>query len=369
MPDIATLKIIEGQSQDSANVVLAQWKKTTYDGRNVYTDSGPYKTPFNCASACDSSGFFQVINIQPDAITPKTADSPATATATRTISGQAVIISASVININGIIQAGSSSNYSVNIGAAAYDAIYGSNGLKNRNGGADFAAAQANARNGVYYDISGSVTASASGDAKIGVRYNALTDQLILNGVAQGAGGYVYLNGKIISTSTDNTQTQGNIEIKGGAGTVTVNNTSGLQLVTPSIPASLPRAWSRSSTSSRGRRRGGFTIPRLQAASRCRGTRPTVSLRPRSIRRCLRPGPVRRASSTRRRRTCSINGSTPRRWIVYPPARSSTMAGASRPIRSPARTGPVRPTWFQARRAATIRKSPPPQAAITGREA
>ncbi|MCD9105786.1 leukotoxin LktA family filamentous adhesin [Bradyrhizobium japonicum] len=239
VPDIATLKIIEGQSQDSSNVVLAQWKKTTYDGRNVYTDSGPYKTPFNCASACDSSGFFQVINIQPDAITPKTANSPATATATRTISGQAVIISASVININGTIQAGSSSNYSVDIGAAAYDAIYGSNGLKNRNGGADFAAAQANARNGVYYDISGSVTASASGDAKIGVRYNALTDQLILNGVAQGAGGYVYLNGKIISTSTDNTQTQGNIEIKGGAGTVTVNNTSGLQLVTNTINTSV----------------------------------------------------------------------------------------------------------------------------------
>ena len=85
---------------------------------------------------------------------------------------------------------------SVNIGAAAYDAIYGSNGLKNRNGGADFAAAQANARNGVYYDISGSVTASASGDAKIGVRYNALTDQLILNGVAQGAGGCWELSGE-----------------------------------------------------------------------------------------------------------------------------------------------------------------------------
>lgn len=238
VPNVPTLKIIEGQAQDSNNVVLAQWQKTTYDGRNVYTDSGPYKTPFNCATACADSGFFQVINIQPDAITPKTADAPATATATRTISGQAVIISASVININGTIQAGSSSNYSVDIGAAAYDAIYGSNGLKNRNNGADFAAAQANARNGVYYDVSGAVTASASGDAKIGVRYNALTDQLILNGVAQGAGGYVYLNGKIISTSTDSTQIQGNIEIKGGAGTVTVNNTSGLQLVTNTINTS-----------------------------------------------------------------------------------------------------------------------------------
>ena len=27
VPDIATLKIIEGQSQDSSNVVLAQWKQ------------------------------------------------------------------------------------------------------------------------------------------------------------------------------------------------------------------------------------------------------------------------------------------------------------------------------------------------------
>ncbi len=232
VPDVATLKIIEGQSQNSNNVVVAPWEKTTYDGRNVYADSGNYKTPFNC-SGC--AAFFQVINIQPDAITPKTADTPATATATRTISGQAVIISASVININGTIQAGSSSNYSVNIGADAYAAIYGTNGLKNRNGGADFAAAQANARNGVYYDVSGSVTTSVSDDVKIGVRYNALTDQFVLNGVVQGAGGYVYLNGKIISTSTDSTQTQGNIEIKGGAGTITVNNTSGLQLVTNTI--------------------------------------------------------------------------------------------------------------------------------------
>ncbi|MCJ9733013.1 hypothetical protein [Bradyrhizobium sp. PRIMUS42] len=234
VPDVNTLKIIEGQSLTSNNVVLAQWQKTTYDGRNVYTDSGPYKTPFNCASDCDSTGFFQVINIQPDAITPKTADAPATATATRTISGQAVIISASVININGIIQAGSSSNYSVNIGADAAQQV---TNLKNNS--AAFAQAQANARNGSYVDIAGAnLTTSGTGDVKIGVRYNALTDQFVLNGVAQGAGGYVYLNGKIISTSTDNTQTQGNIEIKGGAGTVTVNNTSGLALVTNTINTS-----------------------------------------------------------------------------------------------------------------------------------
>lgn len=228
VPDVGTLATIEGQPQNSPNVVVAAWEKTTYDGRNVYADSGPYKTPFNC-SGC--AAFFQVINIQPDAITPKTAETPTTVTDTRTISAQAVIISASVININGIIQAGSSSNYSVNIGADAAQQV---TNLKNNS--AAFAQAQANARNGSYVDIAGAnLTTSGTGDVKIGVRYNALTDQFVLNGVVQGAGGYVYLNGKIISTSTDNTQTQGNIEIKGGAGTITVNNTSGLALVTNTI--------------------------------------------------------------------------------------------------------------------------------------
>ncbi|WLB51391.1 leukotoxin LktA family filamentous adhesin [Bradyrhizobium japonicum] len=226
VPSVSTLQQIEGPTTQV--ISTAPWEKHTYDGRNVYTDSDPYKTPFNC-SGC--SAFFQVINIQPDAITPKTADTPATATATRTISGQAVIISASVININGTIQSGSSSNYSVNIGA---DALQQVTNLKGNS--AAFAQAQDNARNGSYVDISGTnLTTSGTGDVKIGVKYNALTDQFILNSVVQGAGGYVYLNGKIISTSTENNVTQGNIEIKGGAGTINVNNTTGLALVTNTI--------------------------------------------------------------------------------------------------------------------------------------
>jgi len=226
VPSVSTLQQIEGPTTQV--ISTAPWETHTYDGRNVYADSGPYNTPFNC-SGCDA--FFQVINIQPDAITPKTANTPATATASQTITGQAVIISASVININGTIQSGSSSNYSVNIGA---DALQQVTNLKGNS--AAFAQAQANARNGSYVDILGNnLTTSGTGDVKIGVKYNALTDQFILNSVVQGAGGYVYLNGKIISTSTDPTQTQGNIEIKGGAGTINVNNTTGLALVTNTI--------------------------------------------------------------------------------------------------------------------------------------
>ncbi len=108
------------------------------------------------------------------------------------------------------------------------------NSLKTSNNGADFAQAQANARNGSYYDITAAATTQFSSDIKIGVKYNALTDQIMVNGVVQGSGGYVYLNGKIISTSTDGTS-QGTIAVKGGAGTITVNNTTGLQLVTNTI--------------------------------------------------------------------------------------------------------------------------------------
>ncbi|MEL4382859.1 hypothetical protein, partial [Shewanella algae] len=86
-----------------------------------------------------------------------------------------------------------------------------------------------------YYDITAAATTQVAGDLKIGVKYNALTDQIIVNGVVQGSGGYVYLNGKIISTSTENGVSQGTIAVKGGAGTITVNNTTGLQLVTNTI--------------------------------------------------------------------------------------------------------------------------------------
>jgi hypothetical protein len=239
VPNTTVLGTIEGPTVQT--ISTAPWEKTTYDGQGVYTDSGPYKTPFNCSNC---GGYFQVVNIQNDVITPRTANSNASSNWSTTttsgyqnpadhpfILGQAIIISAGVININGLIQSGTSSNYSVDIGGGALTAI---NDLKSRNGGADFAQAQTNARNGSYYDITAAAAPLVSSDIKIGVRYNALTDQILVNGVVQGSGGYVYLNGKIISTSTDGTS-QGTIAVKGGAGTITVNNSTGLQLVTNTI--------------------------------------------------------------------------------------------------------------------------------------
>ncbi|MCP3390837.1 leukotoxin LktA family filamentous adhesin [Bradyrhizobium sp. CCGB12] len=254
----ATLAAMEGPTVQT--ISTAPWERNTYTGQGVYSNTtydytttstdaqgntvttnhtATYYSPFNC-SGC--SAYFQVVNIQNDVITPRTANTNASTNWSSTtpsgyqnpanapfILGQAIIISAGVINVNGLIQSGTSSNYSVDIGGGALSAI---NSLKSDS--AAFAQAQANARNGSYYDITAAAAPLVASDIKIGVRYNALTDQILVNGVVQGSGGYVYLNGKIISTSTDGTA-QGTIAVKGGAGSITVNNSTGLQLVTNTI--------------------------------------------------------------------------------------------------------------------------------------
>lgn len=252
---VATLSAMEGPTVQT--ISTAPWERNTYTDQGVFsntthdtvvtnpdgstsTRTETYYSPFNC-SGC--SAYFQVVNIQNDVITPRTAASNSSSNWSSTtpsgyqtpanapfILGQAIIISAGVINVNGLIQSGTSSNYSVDIGSGALSAI---NDLKGNSSA--FAQAQTNARNGSYYDITAAATTQVAGDLKIGVKYNALTDQIIVNGVVQGSGGYVYLNGKIISTSTENGVSQGTIAVKGGAGTITVNNTTGLQLVTNTI--------------------------------------------------------------------------------------------------------------------------------------
>jgi hypothetical protein len=226
-----TLAQMEGPTIQS--IATAPWQKTTYDGAGVYTNSGDYQTPFNC-SGC--AAYFQVINIQPAAITPVTAGTARNAPANAPfIIGKAIILSASVLNINGTIQSGQSSNYSVNIGSNALNAI---NAIKGD--AATLAADKSAALHGSYVDLTPYLTKVNGSDVQISAKYDAANDQILLNSVVQGTGGYVYLNGKIISTSTQtdaqgNVVPQGNIIVNGGAGTITVNNTTGVQLVTNTI--------------------------------------------------------------------------------------------------------------------------------------
>ncbi|MBR1196473.1 leukotoxin LktA family filamentous adhesin [Bradyrhizobium sp. AUGA SZCCT0158] len=216
---------IEGANP--AIVSTRPWEKSTYDGQTVYGDNG---SPFHCLGC---AAFFQVINIQSAAVTPITAATTTTAAAPNAFAiGKAIILSASVLNVNGTIQSGQSSNYSVNIGTNVRNAIDSlrADTLANLS----LAQAQTNAQNGNYLDLTPYLTKVNGGDVQVGARYNVLTDQIVLNSVVQGTGGYVYLNGRIISTSTSGTS-QGNIIVNGGAGTITVNNTTGTTLVTNTI--------------------------------------------------------------------------------------------------------------------------------------
>ncbi len=86
-----------------------QAEQHTYDGQTVYGDNG---SPFHCSGCND---FFQVINIQSAAVPPVNAATTLTAAAP-IIPGKAIILSASVLNVNGTIQSGQSSNYSVSLG-------------------------------------------------------------------------------------------------------------------------------------------------------------------------------------------------------------------------------------------------------------
>ena len=68
----ATLAIMEGPTARPSPP--RRGSETTYDGQGVYShDSGDHiQTPFNC-SGCGA--YFQVVNIQTDVITPRTANS------------------------------------------------------------------------------------------------------------------------------------------------------------------------------------------------------------------------------------------------------------------------------------------------------
>ncbi|MBS0536807.1 MAG: leukotoxin LktA family filamentous adhesin [Proteobacteria bacterium] len=215
------------ESTSASNVVIAPWERHNYEDQ-AYGDGG-HGGPFNCSGCAGSQGgYFQVIHLQPFAQQPKTAQSTSVQASSLNF-GKALIISADVININGTATVGQTSNYSVNIGADARDTI---NNLLSHSD--QLATARSNAAAGKFVDLSGVVGTSASGDVKIGAQYNVLTNQIVLSSVVQGTGGYVYLNGKIISTSTSG-GSQGNIIVNGGAGTVNVVNTSGFDLVTNTI--------------------------------------------------------------------------------------------------------------------------------------
>ncbi|MGB3487899.1 MAG: leukotoxin LktA family filamentous adhesin [Xanthobacteraceae bacterium] len=222
------LPVGEGVTPSSGGTA-ASWVRNQYLNQAYSGDSGP----FNYANG---GNFFQVVQIQNQVVNGVHLDSAPNASNPTIYAGKALILSASAININGRIEVGQSSNYSVDIGDTAKAIIQDIKDHADK-----LAQAQSAAAAGRYVDLKDAVTVVNGTDVKVTAKYNALTDQILLDPVVQGTGGYVYLNGRILSTSTSGGP-MGNIIVHGGAGTVTVNNTTGTTLVTNIINTGISAA-------------------------------------------------------------------------------------------------------------------------------
>lgn len=225
------LPVGEGVTPSSGGSA-APWVRGQYENQAYSADSGPL-------NYANGGNFFQVVQIQNQVVNGVHADStspPSQAGNPTIYAGKALILSASAININGTIEVGQSSNYSVSIGDTAKALIQDIKDHADK-----LAQAQRAAAAGQYVDLKDAVTVVNGTDIKVTAKYNALTDQILLDPVVQGVGGYVYLNGRILSTSTSG-DPMGNIIVHGGAGTVTVNNTTGTALVTNIINTGISAA-------------------------------------------------------------------------------------------------------------------------------
>jgi hypothetical protein len=160
---------------------------------------------------------------KPVTITGSTSLSIGTASA---INALGVFINAKYVDINEPINVGQSNNWSVSLPASLNSII---------------AQDKANYSNGIYSttvgDAQGYYTLPAatisSGDSLIPAQYDAITNQIILSNVSASSGGFIVLDGEIISTNAF-----GEINVNSGAGQVNINNQTNYPIVVNNVAAS-----------------------------------------------------------------------------------------------------------------------------------
>ncbi len=159
------------------------------------------------------------------------------------IYGSQVAVKASVINVNGRISAGRSTDWSVRLNDSLLDPVVThkvpvgfkltSSGLKTVyatqiTGGGEIAIARYKYAQG---DIGSTVRLESigtvsNGDSQIGATYDIANDRIILDDVnASSGGGFLLLDGKIISTNL-----YGKIHVNGGLGQVDVQNNTDIDI-------------------------------------------------------------------------------------------------------------------------------------------
>ncbi|HEV3085266.1 MAG TPA: hypothetical protein VGY66_36260, partial [Gemmataceae bacterium] len=215
------------------------WVGYQHDGSyNTAVTQSPISQAYAISgSAGGNDGYFPMIPVE---TLTKTAADFASASLTGSqnssaIYGGQVSIHAQTIDINGGITAGQPTTWSANLPAALTSPIEWLFGIV---GGIPIGGGPLSIYR--YYYQHGLVgnplfniplNTVASGDAQITATYNAQTNQITVDNVsASSGGGFVKLNGAIISTDT-----LGKIHVNGGLGQVTVNNQTGIPLLIQNI--------------------------------------------------------------------------------------------------------------------------------------
>jgi hypothetical protein len=146
---------------------------------------------------------------------------PAGSTSAATFGGE-VAINARYVDVNGEIRSGRYNDWSVNLDSAIAQQIGSDQSAYDAHGGPSL------------YTLSGlqvyAANCSGCQQQVIGAQYDAVNKQIILSSVNSGGGGYVLLQGDILSTTQS-----GHVTVSDGYGHVYVGNSTGVPVVVDNI--------------------------------------------------------------------------------------------------------------------------------------
>ncbi|MEL7048048.1 MAG: hypothetical protein AAFO75_03650, partial [Pseudomonadota bacterium] len=193
-----------------------------YDLARSYFPRNPFDLPIT-GETIDNAAVYQLSSQSWYARVPRVTTSRNVnvstnpgAPSTPLIFGSQVAIKATVINVNGRIEAGQKTDWSVRLGSSAESIIASAR-----------AAKASGSRTAGTIDLSAYTSTTRSADEKIGAKYDIASDTIVLDEIrASSGGGHILLDGKIINTRANT----GQIHINGGLGDVDIDNQTSAQL-------------------------------------------------------------------------------------------------------------------------------------------
>ncbi len=196
----------------------------------AFQDGNIYDVQISAPVASDAPGNAD----EPITLSNVTLSAPATVTGTEgltlgsasAIDAAAVFINALYVDVNEPINVGQPSNDSLSLPASLNSTI-AQDQLDYNNG--TYSTTPGDARG--YYTLPASTV--SPGDTQITAEYDAITGQIIVNDVSASSGGFISLDGAIMSTNTF-----GELNVNSDLGQVTIDNTTNYPIVVNDVSAS-----------------------------------------------------------------------------------------------------------------------------------